>query len=222
MAKVFLVTGSSRGLGREIVTAALAAGHGVMATARDPRTRDGPVAAHDDRVRAALEDTTPEVFRRQVDTNFRDTVYVSRAVVPALRRQGGGGIIQISSLGSRIGSPGMSAYHAAKRAVGGLSESLAAEVAPLGVKLTVLEPGCMWTEGAGSSVSTPPVSEPYRATVGAAEGGRVPGARGAAPRRVPTPLPRRPHDRTAARPAPGQPVQGTRTPLPTRTSGSCS
>ncbi|MFF2536072.1 SDR family NAD(P)-dependent oxidoreductase [Streptomyces cyaneofuscatus] len=206
MSKVFLVTGSSRGLGREIVTAALAAGHRVLATARDPRTLDDLVAAHGDRVRAArldvtdadaaervvreaveafgrldvvvnnagqgdraaLEDTTLEVFRRQVDTNFYGTVYVSRAAVPVLRRQGGGRIIQISSLGGRIGSPGMSAYHAAKWAVGGFSESLAAEVAPLGIKVTVLEPGGMRTEWAGSSMSTPPVSEPYRATVGAA------------------------------------------------------
>ncbi|MFJ3436640.1 SDR family NAD(P)-dependent oxidoreductase [Streptomyces cyaneofuscatus] len=206
MSKVFLVTGSSRGLGREIVTAALAAGHRVPATARDPRTLDGLVAAHGDRVRAsrldvtdadaaervvreaveafgrldvvvnnagqgdraALEDATLEVSRRQVDTNFYGTVYVSRAAVPVLRRQGGGRIIQISSLGGRIGSPGMSAYHAAKWAVGGFSESLAAEVAPLDIKVTVLEPGGMRTEWAGSSMSTPPVSEPYRATVGAA------------------------------------------------------
>ncbi|MFD6799930.1 SDR family NAD(P)-dependent oxidoreductase [Streptomyces cyaneofuscatus] len=95
-------------------------------------------------------------------------MYVSRAAVPVLRRQGGGRIIQNSSLGGRIGSPGMSAYHAAKWAVGGFSESLAAEVAPLGIKVTVLEPGGMRTEWAGSSMSTPPVSEPHRATVGAA------------------------------------------------------
>lgn len=206
MSKVFLVTGSSRGLGREIVTAALAAGHLVMATARNPRSLDDLVSAHGDRIRttqldvtdadaaeravretveafgrldvvvnnagqgdrAALEDTTLEAFHRQIDTNFYGTVYVSRAAVPVLRRQGGGHIIQVSSLGGRIGSPGMTAYQSAKWAVGGFSEVLASEVAPLGIKVTVLEPGGMRTEWAGSSMHTPPISEPYRGTVGAA------------------------------------------------------
>ncbi|MFI6360835.1 SDR family NAD(P)-dependent oxidoreductase [Streptomyces sp. NPDC050743] len=206
MSKVFLVTGSSRGLGREIVTAALAAGHRVMATARDPRTLEDLVAAHGDRVRTArldvtdadaaervvgetvdafgrldvvvnnagqgdrvsLEDTTLEAFRRQIDTNFYGTVYLSRAAVPVLRRQGGGRIIQISSLGGRIGSPGMTAYQSAKWAVGGFSEVLAAEVAPMNIKVTVLEPGGMRTDWAGTSMHTPPISEPYQATVGAA------------------------------------------------------
>ncbi|MGI5142921.1 MULTISPECIES: SDR family NAD(P)-dependent oxidoreductase [unclassified Streptomyces] len=205
MPKVFLVTGSSRGLGREIVTAALAAGHRVMATARDPRTLDDLAAEHGDQIRtahldvtdpdaaervvaetvdafgrldvvvnnagqgdrAALEDTTLEAFRRQIDTNFYGTVYLSRAALPLLRRQGGGHIIQISSLGGRIGSPGMTAYQSAKWAVGGFSEVLATEVAPLGIKVTVLEPGGMRTDWAGSSMHIPPVSEPYQATVGA-------------------------------------------------------
>jgi NAD(P)-dependent dehydrogenase (short-subunit alcohol dehydrogenase family) len=82
--------------------------------------------------------------------------------------QGGGRIIQISSLGGRLGSPGMTGYQSAKWAVGGFSEALAAELAPLGIKLTVLEPGGMRTDWAGASMTTPPTSEPYRATVGAA------------------------------------------------------
>jgi len=206
MSKVFLVTGSSRGLGREIVTAALAAGHRVVATARDPRTLEDLVAAHGDQIRtarldvtdadaaervvaetveafgrlevvvnnagqgdrASLEDTTLEAFRRQIDTNFYGTVYVSRAAVPLLRRQGGGRIIQISSLGGRIASPGMTAYQSAKWAVGGFSEVLATEVAPMNIKVTVLEPGGMRTDWAGASMHTPPVSEPYQVTVGAA------------------------------------------------------
>lgn len=206
MPKVFLVTGSSRGLGREIVTAALAAGHRVMATARDPRTLDDLAAEHGDQLRASrfdvtdpdaaervvaetleafgrldvvvnnagqgdrasLEDTTLEAFRRQIETNFYGTVYLSRAALPVLRRQGEGHLIQVSSLGGRIGSPGMTAYQSAKWAVGGFSEVLATEVAPLGIKVTVLEPGGMRTEWAGSSMHTPPVSEPYQATVGAA------------------------------------------------------
>ncbi|MGW5433796.1 SDR family NAD(P)-dependent oxidoreductase [Streptomyces sp. NPDC004059] len=206
MSKVFLVTGSSRGLGREIVTLALAAGHRVMATARDPRTLEDLAATYGDQVRTArldvtdadaservvgetvdafgrldvvvnnagqgdrvsLEDTTLEAFRRQIDTNFYGTVYLSRAAVPVLRQQGGGRIIQISSLGGRIGSPGMTAYQSAKWAVGGFSEVLAAEVAPMNIKVTVLEPGGMRTDWAGASMHTPPISEPYQATVGTA------------------------------------------------------
>ncbi len=206
MASVFFVTGSSRGLGRQIVEKALAAGHRVVATARDPRTLDDLAARYGDSIhveqldvtdpvaaqravanghaafgrldvvvnnagqgdRVSLEDTTLDAFRRQVETNFLGTVYVTKAAVPVLRRQGGGRIIQVSSLGGRIGSPGMTAYQSAKWAVGGFSEALATEVAPLGIKVTVLEPGGMRTDWAGPSMHIPPVSEPYQATVGAA------------------------------------------------------
>ena len=205
MSSVFFVTGSSRGLGRQIAERALDAGHRVVATARDPRALDDLVARYGDRVhvepldvtdasaaeaavaagvaafgridvvvnnagqgdRVSLEDTTLDVFRRQIETNFLGTVYVTKAAVPVLRRQGGGRIIQISSVGGRVGSPGMTAYQSAKWAVGGFTEALAAEVAPLGIKLTVLEPGGMRTDWGGASMVTPPISEPYEATVGA-------------------------------------------------------
>jgi NAD(P)-dependent dehydrogenase (short-subunit alcohol dehydrogenase family) len=205
MSSVFFVTGSSRGLGRQIVESALTDGHRVVATARDPHALDDLLAAHPDDLqalaldvtdheaaeaavaagkerfgrldvivnnagqgdRSALEDTTIEDFRRQVDTNFLGTVYVTKAALPILREQGGGRIIQISSIGDRIGSPGVTAYQAAKWAVGGFSEALAAEVAPLGIKITVLEPGGMRTDWAGSSMAKPPISAPYEQTVGA-------------------------------------------------------
>lgn len=206
MSSVFFVTGSSRGLGREIVEQALAAGHRVVATARDPRALDDLVARYGENIhverldvtdaaaaeaavaagvaafgridvvvnnagqadRSAFEDTSLEVFRRQVETNFFGTVHLTKAVVPVLRRQGGGRIIQVSSVGGRVVSPGLSAYQSAKWAVGGFSEALAAEVAPLGIKITVLEPGGMRTDWGGASMATPPISEPYEATVGAA------------------------------------------------------
>jgi NAD(P)-dependent dehydrogenase (short-subunit alcohol dehydrogenase family) len=205
VSSAFFITGASRGLGRVIAEAALAAGHRVAASARDPKALDALVSQYGDRVhalrldvtdpaavqaavteaqevfgridvavnnagqgdRVSLEDTTIEVFRRQVETNFLGTVYVTKAVVPIMRRQGGGRIIQISSLGGRIGSPGMTAYQSAKWAVGGFSEALSAEVAPLGIKVTVVEPGGMRTDWAGSSMATPPVSPPYEDTVGA-------------------------------------------------------
>ncbi|MFI5612516.1 SDR family NAD(P)-dependent oxidoreductase [Amycolatopsis sp. NPDC051903] len=199
------MTGASRGLGRQIVERALAAGHQVVATARNPQTLTDLQERFGDQVhvvpldvtdpaaasaavasavdafgridvvvnnagqgdRAALEDTTLDVFRRQVETNFLGTVYVTKAAIPVLRRQGGGRVIQISSVGGRIGSPGMTAYQSAKWAVGGFSEALAAEVGPLGIKVTVLEPGGMRTDWAGSSMTTPPISAPYEPTVGA-------------------------------------------------------
>jgi NAD(P)-dependent dehydrogenase (short-subunit alcohol dehydrogenase family) len=116
---------------------------------------------------AAVEDMTLDVFKAQVDTNFYGVVHVSKAVLPLLRAQGSGHIFQVSSIGGRIGSVGLSAYQSAKWAVGGFSTVLAQEVAPLGIQMTVLEPGGMRTDWAGSSITIPPISAPYQPTVGA-------------------------------------------------------
>jgi NAD(P)-dependent dehydrogenase (short-subunit alcohol dehydrogenase family) len=74
---------------------------------------------------AAVEDMTLDVFKAQVDTNFYGVVHVSKAVLPLLRTQGSGHIFQVSSIGGRIGSVGLSAYQSAKWAVGGFSTVLA-------------------------------------------------------------------------------------------------
>ncbi|WP_326837335.1 SDR family NAD(P)-dependent oxidoreductase [Amycolatopsis rhabdoformis] len=116
---------------------------------------------------AAIEDGTLEAFTAQIATNFFGVVHVSKAVLPTLRRQGSGHLVQVSSLGGRLASPGLAAYQSAKWAVGGFSSVLAQEVAPFGVKVTVLEPGGMRTDWAGPSMAIPPISEPYRPTVGA-------------------------------------------------------
>jgi NAD(P)-dependent dehydrogenase (short-subunit alcohol dehydrogenase family) len=116
---------------------------------------------------ASVEDVTLDDFRRQIDTNFFGVVNVTKAALTVLREQGAGHIIQISSIGGRLATPGLSAYQSAKWAVGGFSSVLAAEVAPLGIRVTVLEPGGIDTDWAGSSMQVPPISEPYRATVGA-------------------------------------------------------
>jgi NAD(P)-dependent dehydrogenase (short-subunit alcohol dehydrogenase family) len=116
---------------------------------------------------AAIEDTTIASFEKQIFTNFLGVVYVTKAVLPILRRQASGHIFQVSSLGGRLGSPGLAAYQSAKWAVGGFSTILAQEIAPLGLKVTVLEPGGMKTDWAGSSMTIPPVSAPYEPTVGA-------------------------------------------------------
>jgi NAD(P)-dependent dehydrogenase (short-subunit alcohol dehydrogenase family) len=116
---------------------------------------------------SSFEDTTIDSFRTQVDTNFYGVVNVSKAVVPILREQGHGHLIQVSSLSARFSGPGLTAYQAAKWAVTGFSSGLAHELAPFGVKITVLEPGGMRTDWAGSSMTSPPPSAPYQPTIGA-------------------------------------------------------
>jgi NAD(P)-dependent dehydrogenase (short-subunit alcohol dehydrogenase family) len=115
---------------------------------------------------AAIEDVDPDDFRAQIDTNLLGVVNVTKAALPVLRERGGGHVIQVSSVGGRLATPGLAAYQSAKWAVGGFSSVLAAEVAPLGIKVTVLEPGGMQTDWAGSSMQVPPISEPYQPTVG--------------------------------------------------------
>jgi NAD(P)-dependent dehydrogenase (short-subunit alcohol dehydrogenase family) len=106
-------------------------------------------------------------FRAQVETNFFGVVNVTRAALPALRAQRDGHIIQISSIGGRSGSPGLSAYQASKWAVGGFSEVLATEVRPLGIRVTIVEPGGIRTDWAGSSMHVHDVRPDYQPTVGA-------------------------------------------------------
>jgi len=205
VSKVFFLTGSSRGLGRQIAEAALGAGHRLVATARQPDALADLAARYGAQILpialdvadfaaaqaavaagveafgrldvvvnnagyanlASIEDITVEDFREQVDTNLFGVVNVTKAALPVLRRQGGGHIIQVSSIGGRLATAGLSAYQSAKWAVGGFSEVLAKEVEPLGITVTVLEPGGMQTDWARSSMKIPPVSEPYQATVGA-------------------------------------------------------
>lgn len=135
---------------------------------------------------ASIEDTSLDDFRRQVDTLFYGTVYVTKAVLPTLREQGSGHIFQISSLGSRLATPGLAAYQASKWAVSAFSLGLAQEVAPFGVKVTSIEPGGMRTDWAGSSMGVPPISEPYQPTVGAFADmlGKASGQEPAVPARV--------------------------------------
>ena len=116
---------------------------------------------------ASFEDTSVDSFRTQFDTNFYGVVNVSRAAVPVLREQGSGHIFQVSSLSARVSAPGLTAYQAAKWAIAGFSRGLAQEIAPFGVKVTVLEPGGMRTDWAGSSMTIPQPSVPYRPTIAA-------------------------------------------------------
>jgi NAD(P)-dependent dehydrogenase (short-subunit alcohol dehydrogenase family) len=205
MSNVWLITGSSRGLGRALAEAVLAAGHRLVATARTPAQLSDLVARYGAQVHpialdvtnaqaaqgavqaaidafgrldvvvnnagygnvAPIEDVDDADFRAQIETNFFGVVNVTRAALPILRRQRSGHIIQISSIGGRIGSPGLSAYQSAKWAVEGFSEVLSKEVAPFGIKVTVVEPGGFRTDWAGSSMTVAPISDAYQPTVGA-------------------------------------------------------
>ncbi|MDH0745328.1 SDR family NAD(P)-dependent oxidoreductase [Pseudomonas sp. GD03842] len=106
-------------------------------------------------------------FRLEFETNFFGVVNLCRAAVPVLREQGAGRIVQISSVGGRMATVGLSAYQSAKWAVGGFSDVLAAELKPLGVHVTTLEPGGMRTQWAvrarGSDV---PYMSAYEQNVG--------------------------------------------------------
>jgi NAD(P)-dependent dehydrogenase (short-subunit alcohol dehydrogenase family) len=115
----------------------------------------------------AVEDVDFDDFRTQVDTNLFGVVRLTQAALPVMREQRSGHIVQVSSVGGRMATPGLSAYQSAKWAVGGFSSVLAREVGPLGIKVTVLEPGGMRTDWAGSSMRVDPVRPEYAETVGA-------------------------------------------------------
>jgi NAD(P)-dependent dehydrogenase (short-subunit alcohol dehydrogenase family) len=117
---------------------------------------------------APFEQMTSEQFRDVVETCLFGVVYMTHAALPAMRRQKSGHIFQVSSVGGRMAMPGNSPYHAAKWAVGGFSDSLAAEVAPFGVKVCTLEPGGIrtnWAQKAGEN--SPELMPEYEESVGA-------------------------------------------------------
>ena len=116
----------------------------------------------------AVEDMPLAAIESQFATNFMGSVHVIKAALPVLRAQGAGHIIQVSSIGARIATPGAAAYYATKWALSGFLQSLALEVAPLGLRVTTLEPGGLRTDFAKpSSVTLYPASAAYTATAGA-------------------------------------------------------
>jgi NAD(P)-dependent dehydrogenase (short-subunit alcohol dehydrogenase family) len=205
MAKVWLITGSGNGLGRDIAEAVLAAGDSVVAGARRTEELAPLIAQYGERVKpvtlevrdeaaakaavqlavdtfgrldvlvnnagyghiAPFEQISAEDFQAVVDTCFYGVVYTTRAAVPVMRKQKGGHIFQVSSVGGRFAIGGNTPYHAAKWAVGGFSDALAMEVVPFGVKVCTLEPGGIrtnWARRAGQN--TPDLLPDYEATVG--------------------------------------------------------
>jgi NAD(P)-dependent dehydrogenase (short-subunit alcohol dehydrogenase family) len=205
MSKVWLITGSSRGLGHALAEAVLARGDSLVATARNPAQLTDLTERHGDRVRTvaldvtdeaaaeravraaidsfgrldvlvnnagygnvnAIEDTSVAEFREQIETNLFGTIIMTKAAIPWMREQRSGHIIQFSSVGGRVGALGRAPYSAAKWGVEGFSESLAKEVGPLGIKVTIVEPGGFRTDFAGTSSMIRHGRPEYDATVGA-------------------------------------------------------
>ncbi|WP_236683562.1 SDR family NAD(P)-dependent oxidoreductase [Demequina aurantiaca] len=190
--KVWLITGTSRGFGRQFALAALERGDTVCATARDTSTLDGLVERFGNLVVpfeldvrdgarcrevvataskwcgridvlvnnagyglfGAVEEITERQLREQMETNFFGAFNLTQAAIPLMRERRAGHIVQISTMGGVIAFPTIGGYHASKWALEGLTESLASEVACLGIKVTIVEPGGFDTDwGAASSVS---------------------------------------------------------------------
>lgn len=99
----------------------------------------------------AFEELSEADLRDQLETNLYGAIWITQAALPFLRAQGSGHIVQVSSVGGVGAFANQSAYHASKWALEAVSESLATEVGPLGVKVTLLEPGLFSTDWAGSS-----------------------------------------------------------------------
>jgi NAD(P)-dependent dehydrogenase (short-subunit alcohol dehydrogenase family) len=129
----------------------------------------------------AVEETAEHELRELMDVHFFGPVALIRAVLPHMRRQGSGAIVQMSSVGGQLSFAGFGAYSATKGALEGLSEALAEEVAPFGITVLVVEPGAFRTGlFAGGMTHSTPLPE-YEATAGATReftitsGGRQPG-----------------------------------------------
>lgn len=190
MSKIWFITGSSRGFGREFAVAALERGDRVAATARDASTLTDLVERFGDAVLpltldvtrrsqvfdavasaadkfgrldvivnnagysliGAVEDIAEHELRDQFETNVFGAFHVTQAVLPVLRAQSGGHIVQISSAMGVATFGGTGGYSASKWALEGLSEALSQEVAGFGVKVTLIEPGAFATDFASSSV----------------------------------------------------------------------
>ncbi len=115
----------------------------------------------------AIEESEEAEIRRMFEINFFGLVNMTKAVLPTMRSQKSGHIINITSIGGLIGNPGVGFYNATKFAVDGISESLSKETAPLGIKVIIVAPSGFRTDWAGRSANESPVSiEDYAATAG--------------------------------------------------------
>jgi len=102
-------------------------------------------------VAGAIEEVSEAEFMPMFETNVFGLLRVTRAFLPHLRKQRSGHVLNLSSIGGVVGSPGMGYYNATKFAVEGISEALAGELAPLGIRVTIIEPGPFRTDFLGRS-----------------------------------------------------------------------
>lgn len=117
---------------------------------------------------AAVEEGEDDEVRAMFETNFFGLVALTRRVLPGMRARGRGHIVNISSVGGMIGNPSSGFYNATKFAVEGLTEALAKEVEPLGIRVIAVEPGPFRTDWAGRSLREPACAMPaYAHTAGA-------------------------------------------------------
>jgi NAD(P)-dependent dehydrogenase (short-subunit alcohol dehydrogenase family) len=117
---------------------------------------------------SAVEEGEDEEVRAMFEANFFGLARLTQAVLPGMRKRHRGAIVNISSIGGLVGFPGVGFYNATKFAVEGLTEALAKEVAPFGIKAIIVEPGPFRTDWAGRSIKTPakPIAD-YAGTAGA-------------------------------------------------------
>lgn len=214
LAKVWFITGASRGLGRVWTEAALKRGDRVVATARKPEdladlvrdygtavlpltldvsSRESVFAAvetarqHFGRLDVVvsnagyalfgtIEESDEHEARAQFETNFFGTLWVIQAVLPHLRAQGSGHLLVTSSMAGIITFPTAGVYNATKWAVEGLTETLSQEVADLGIRVTLIEPGGYATDWRGNSATHAnlmPAYDGLRAKIKATYGSRL-------------------------------------------------
>jgi NAD(P)-dependent dehydrogenase (short-subunit alcohol dehydrogenase family) len=114
----------------------------------------------------AIEEIEPAHLRALMDTMYFGPIALTQAVLPAMREQGSGAIVQISSMGGLISSPGFGAYCSAKWALEAASEALHGEVGPLGIRVLIVEPGAFRTEFGGARLHESPALDAYAETVG--------------------------------------------------------
>lgn len=190
--KVWLITGSSTGLGRALAQAVLERGYYLVATARQPEQLKELSDRYPDRVTTialdvtnaqsiqqaveaalnaynridvlvnnagygtvgAIEEVNDDDIRRQFDTNLFGAINVTRAILPTLREQRSGHILNISSANGISAFAGVGIYSATKFALEAISEALAQEVKPLGIKVTIIEPGSSRTNFSSRALST--------------------------------------------------------------------
>ena len=116
---------------------------------------------------AAIEESEESEVRRMFDINFFGLARMTQEVLPHMRKQRSGHILNISSIGGLRSFPGIGFYNASKYAVDGLSESLSKEVAPLGIKVTIIAPSGFRTDWAGRSAKDTSVKiDDYASTAG--------------------------------------------------------